>query len=449
MRIVRDEPQQLLVLETAKPSVPVGAFGCLTAGIFGLVFGVPSVGFVVTGFQPGADRASLLVGGFFVVFGFVISAAVFSGMRNRTRYPLRVSVDRYARQLTTVEGGLLGSGRTRVIPLDRIARLVVGSALVPPNLGDLAAGRLLKGPKSGVKLSVEWRDGDEASSHSLLFSVEDVDKREEVADIAYRIGHAAGLFYTRVLRSDSRELEIEVTRDRGVGAGALPAIDAPAEYAKDRVVPQALRAASEEKVPAFVPAGFLSEMKVEVWEPRREVRFRKPLGFAAIGCLPFTLLVLAGPALFLAMSQANTAEDPSARWIASGVAGLFSLILGLVAMVGVASAMPKRVTLDWTANSLELRGLARSVSHALSDLRELELKCVRTYRSGGKNSPSYHSYRCEIVGHLRQGATGQAPVLIATSEFREDPATPYRLGLPLATELAAALNVPRKVTEFS
>ncbi len=450
MKIVRDEPQQLLVLETAKPGVPVGAFGCLTAGIFGLVFGVPCVGFVVSGFQPGPDRSSLLVGAFFVVFGLVISTAVFSAMRNRTRYPLRVRVDRYASELEIAEAGLLGSGRTLVVPLDRITRIEVGSAMVPPNVGDLASGILVKGPKSGVRLKVEWRDGENSESHALAFSVDDLNLREEVADFAYRIGRAAGLFYSRVLRSDPRELEIEVTRERGPGCEALPVIESPAEYAHDRVLAPALKAASEEKVPAFAPAEFQADLKVAVWEPRREVRFRRPLGFAAFGCLPFTLLVLLGPVVFVLMGRVDTSDEPAARWAVSGMAGVFGLVMGLFAMAGVASGLPKSVTLDWAANSLEMRGVIRVESRALSDIRELELKCVRTYRSGGKNSPSYHTYRCDLVGHLQRSEDGKPSlVLVATNEFREDPATPYRISLPLATELAAALGVPRKVTEFS
>lgn len=40
-------------------------------------------------------------------------------------------------------------------------------------------------------------------------------------------------------------------------------------------------------------------------------------------------------------------------------------------------------------------------------------------------------------------------MLVKTNEFREDPDTPYRQALPLATELADALGVRRHVIDYA
>jgi hypothetical protein len=75
---------------------------------------------------------------------------------------------------------------------------------------------------------------------------------------------------------------------------------------------------------------------------------------------------------------------------------------------------------------------------------------VHTFHRGGKNSSSYHSYRCEVHLHRRDPAPANKPVvLVKTTEFREDPDTPYRRALPLATELAEALGIERRVTDYS
>jgi hypothetical protein len=128
---------------------------------------------------------------------------------------------------------------------------------------------------------------------------------------------------------------------------------------------------------------------------------------------------------------------------------VFGLVIALVAAVVIAAALPRRVTVDWSAQTITVGGLFRRKTIALADVTVLEMHCVRTYHSGGKNSSSYHSYRCDLQAHLRPGAGEKKPlVLVATRSFREDPDTPYRSTLPLATELAEAMGVSRRVTDF-
>ena len=90
---------------------------------------------------------------------------------------------------------------------------------------------------------------------------------------------------------------------------------------------------------------------------------RKPWGFAAVGCLPFTLLVLAGPLIFFTARFTTPVEWPM-RLFVSAFMGVFGVILGGMAMVMVHSALPRRVTFDWSVGT-GLRSRHREVRSGL------------------------------------------------------------------------------------
>jgi hypothetical protein len=138
------------------------------------------------------------------------------------------------------------------------------------------------------------------------------------------------------------------------------------------------------------------------------------------------------------------------RFVPSLGVGMFGLFVGLIALAAVAAALPRRLTIDWSRQTLSIGGPFTRTEIPLPDVAAIEAKCVRTHHSGGKNSSSYHSYRCEVVVHRRDSTSAGKPiVLVQTREFREDPDTPYRRTLPLVTELAEALGVERRVTDYS
>ena len=446
MKIVRDEPQDLLVLESPRANLPRGAvrlFLALVAGVVVLVTFVPPVLMIaqgrvdVGGLRSGLPWLLLLVP--------VLIGSWFLSWRLRGHFTatVKVRVDRLAGELEIENENPIFSTRPSVTRLEDVARLVVGNALVRPHWQLLRAGR--NPMVAGVRLFVEWQEGGRTRSRTVTFPVDDLDKREEVADLAYRMGRAAGLFYGRVLRSDDRDLEVELTRDCLTGSESLPRFEGPAEYAKDVVAPQALRAASVEKVPAFVPAEFKGRSKVRVWEPRREVRFQKPAGLIALGCMPFTLLALTGPALLLILP--NDPARPALKFIIAGVLGLMGLFVAWLASEFASAEAGRAVKLDWARDCLKIRGAFLGKTYALSDILELELRPVRRQVRRGRTG-SYHAYTCEVLVHLKPGAVskGDPLLLIETDSFAEDPDTPYRLALPLAVELAEALNVPRRVT---
>ena len=449
MKLLRDEPQQLLVLESPALGIPRAVGYVVKLLVFGFAV-APVLFFAVPMLGSGRPELPLLAfGAMFALFWMVGASRVFVGLRKTLRFPRRIRVDRYAGELEIEEEGLLEGAKAEVFRLDRVQRVRVATTLAKPSLGE-ARSAVRGGPRPGVKLTLELVDARErAVRRELSFLVEHLDKREEVADFAYRFGRAAGLHYSRVLRSDPREMEIELQSEAGHGMETVPLIEGPADYARDRIVPQAGRAAAQEKIAVFAAADFRGPAQIAVWEPRREVRFVKPLGFAAIGCLPFVALIVLGPTAFVFLR--TEPSDIGGRIVMSVFLGIFGLIFGLVAVAAVGAALPRRVRLDWSAHTLEVGGLVRRSTRPLSDIAELELKCVRTYHRGGKNSSAYNSYRCDVIGHMRGGAEGQAAteVLVTTEEFREDADSPYRMTLPLAVELAEALGVKRRVTDYS
>jgi hypothetical protein len=285
----------------------------------------------------------------------------------------------------------------------------------------------------------------------LKVHVEGVDRREEVADFAYRLGAACGLSYQRVVRSDPRDIELEISSSMGIGHEPIPALEGRANYAADVFSQAAATAAAEDRVPPFDPAQFPCDHKVAKWLPGREVAFRKPLGSSAIGCLPFAIVgFLAGPALFILSTSRRPDTALADRLIPSAFLGLFGLIFGLLGLVAVVSGLPRRATIDWARQTITIGGLFARTEIPLADVSAVEARCVRTFHSGGKSSSSYHSYRCEVQMHRRDPASAGKPVvLVKTPEFREDPDTPYRRTLPLVTELAEALGVERRVTDYS
>jgi hypothetical protein len=389
----------------------------------------------------------------------ILGFGVFAGLR-RGWIPLTFRADRETGVVEFVERNILTlRDRRQVFPLMELTGLSVETASgrrarsVTSSSSSLSSSSsIFESFTPNVRITLRLDDGSRnAKERVISIHVEGVDRREEVADFAYRLGAACGLGYQRVVRSDPRDIELDVSGAMGPGHERIPPLEGRANYAANVFSAAAGAAAAEERVPPFDPSQFPCEHKVAKWLPGREVRFHKPLGGAAIGCLPFAVIgLLAGPALFVISTSRRPETALADRLVPSAVLGLFGLIIGLVALAGVAAALPRRATIDWARQTISIGGLFTRKEIPLPEVAAIEAKCVRTYHSGGKNSSSYHSYRCEVLVHRRDPASAATPVvLVQTREFREDPDTPYRRTLPLVTELAEGLGVQRRVTDYS
>jgi hypothetical protein len=450
VKLTRDEPGVLFVLEGEGVRVPPVAIGCL-AVVLVPFFAMPLVTFLLSLFNS-AQRDSLVSGisGVFSLFWLGVLGVGFSFAYRRAWVTRALRADGRAGTLEIVDRHVLtGRDRTESVRLTQLAGINARADASPGKRTKAPAGFAFTPPNVRLTLRIEQGSG-RARERSVRLGVEGIDKREEVADLAYRLGAAANLAYQRVVRSDPRELEIELSRAPGPGLTRIPGFEGRADYSRDQVASAAVAAAQQERMPPFDPAQFACDHKVTEWSPQREVRFEKPFGWGALGCLPFVVTgFLAGPAVFV-LTGRHPQNDLSGRIVASLFLGFFGLVIGGVALLVVYGALPRRVVLDWSARTIRISGLFRQAELAFGDLGGLVLKCVRTYHSGGKNSSSYNSYRCEISAQLRDpSSTTQEPVLLVkTNECREDPDTPYRQTLPLVTELAAALSLRRHVIDY-
>src|SRR5207253_132286 len=107
-------------------------------------------------------------------------------------------------------------------------------------------------PNVSVTLRMAGRFG--RHDRKLPLVVDALDKREEIADLAYRLGSVAGMPYQRVVRNDPQEIEIELGREGTMDFTRTPAIEAHADYVSDVVTPAAVGAAEREAIPKFDPA---------------------------------------------------------------------------------------------------------------------------------------------------------------------------------------------------
>ena len=440
------------MLEGTVPRIPAAGLGCIAA--FLLPFVVTSAWYLGASLFRGlsSDPLNLAITAFTTLFWAAVVTSLVRVVRRRAWMPSQLRADRDAGIVELLERSLLtGRERREAVPLAELAGLsleTVTRRRIDARTRDLAGEAFDPNVRIRLRIDVGSR---KPRVRVLELHVEGVDRREEVADLAYRLGAACGLSYQRVVRSDPRDIELDVTPSMGPGHERIPRLEGAANYAADVFSKAAVTAAADERVPPFDPAGFPSDHTVAKWLPGRQVQLRKPLGFAAVGCLPFAIAgLLLGPGLYVLSASRRPEVAAFERFVPSLGVGMFGLFVGLIALLAVAAALPRRLTIDWARQSISIGGLFSRTEIPLPDVAAIEAKCVRTHHSGGKNSSSYQSYRCEVVVHRRDPASATKPVvLVQTREFREDPDTPYRRTIPLVTELAEALGVERRVTDYS
>ncbi len=447
MHITHDVPGARLTLAGAAPRIPPGA-PALALLVVCLPFVYQTVRALPTAFGPEAESAQGLAGIALMLFWCGLLVSALRSARRSARWPIGLDVDRVAGELRLQECGLFGwAKREEVLQLQQVEGLIVRRTHAAPSLHD---PRRPQAPGPGLALSFRiaaQAPGAPSLSRDLTLGVEHLDQREEITDLALRIGAAAGLAAFKLVRSDARDVEIELRRQPEAGFEPLPELLGPADYARDTVAPAARAASADERVPPFEPGGFPSEHRVALWKPGVAVELRKPLSFGAIGCLPFTLLALTGPALFPFIRAADgTTGTLAGRLAITAMLGLLGVLAGLAAAAVVAAGWPHHVRFDWTSRVITLGALRTRRAIPFGAVNGVELKVVRRVHRGKHTRQAYF---CELGLRLRDPATGVVTCerLLETERFQDGPETPYRAALPLATELAQALGVERRVLD--
>ena len=276
MRITRDVPGSRLTLEGDAPRIPPGAPSAVLFVVCLPFFGytlwtLPAV------FAEGAELSQMLAALGLSLFWFSLFFATARAMRQRGRWPTGVDADRAAGELRLRESRYFGGVTPEaIIPLPRIEAITVRRTGKAPSLFD-PMRPVKEGP--GVALTFRIRGEGRSSgleSREVVCGVEHLDRPEEVVDLALRLGAATGLTFFRTVRSDARDVEMELRRGFESGFREVPAGLGRADYAKDLVAAPARAIADTETVPLFEPRTFRGDHRIAVWTPGSEVRFRKP-----------------------------------------------------------------------------------------------------------------------------------------------------------------------------
>ena len=200
------------------------------------------------------------------------------------------------------------------------------------------------------------------------------------------------------------------------------------------------------------PPPLSGEHRIAVWAPGTEIRFEKPRSFAFFVRLLLTLMVFAGPAMWIAMGRRHLAQpDPKGQIWLSAVVGLVGLWLGLSNLSAARRALRETVAFDWRSGLLRVSG-RRSVKIPLAAITAIEVTGITESRisrlDGDMSSTPY--YKCLLQAHYRISSTTPAGTLaLVETEFAtDDPAAPMRQASTLAAELAAALGVEHRVTDY-
>jgi len=337
--------------------------------------------------------------------------------------PQALSVD--AETTVLVHRNLMtGGDRRREIASRDLAGLTL-SGFVPGGRSTLTTRLTLRVGSTGN--AREWTSG---------LAVEGVDTRREVADLAYRLGAAAGLRHQRVVRSDARQIEVELAREAGPGLEPAPTPERPAQYARDVVSAAATAAANRDVVPRFDPRRFPGPYRVAAWEPGRLVRLVRRLSL--IGALAIPVGLAAAAVVVWAVARPFLGGVSADGAFSLLVVGAAAAAITFGAVRTLRDARPRSVSFDFAGGRLDVSEWPSRRTLALDQVSALELRTLHTHVRGGRRGVPHDDYRCEVLVRHRQAP----PILVAcTRELRDDAMAPYRQALPLATELAEALGV--------
>ena len=448
MAVTCDEPGLRFFLDRSESGFPLQHVFALAgaAGMSFLLF--PAIGILSAFWRAQPDMSKvppvfLLAGLAFVALWVLGLLSMMLGVLRATRRLERLHVDGVTHELRVLEKGVLGLfGRDTKVATARVAKLAV--SIVPEGAKELTFAALQS--DSGIIVQLAWwisdRSHPEAKpSGTVAFCVVGVDKREEVLDLALRLAAAAGFSSYRVVRSDQRELEVETDRHT-VGDQPMPVLPR-ADYTRDTVAPEARAGAAQEKLPAFDPHGFLSDYRVREWKPGERVVFHKPFSWGVLGCLPFVAI----PVSALVALLAGVGYVQGNRLVLELFLGVFAAVAVFIFAAIVAASLPRRATLDWTTRRITI---GREPGIPMSSVTALELRGVKVFHQGSKGNASYWMYRCELELHHTGAARGEPTTtrLVETSSSQDDGTPPWRSALPLVTDLARALGVERRVTDY-
>ena len=431
MKIIHEEPGRRLELAEAE-----GRFS-----IPGLLVGLGLTALVAMPWRglwamlvhgAGRDTLDLVPSGIWVATGLFILLSLFGGHRLEG-----LSADSSTGRLEFHRSHVLGLLRWNGgWALESLDGFTLALASRP--------GRPLSGGALPLRLTFLRRPGQGSHERLIDLKVDDLDRTEEIADFALRLGAAAGLPFYRVTLNEGGRFAIDLRAQGGPGFEPVPAVEGRSLYESDAVSRAATAAAATERLPAFDPATLRGSARVSAWEPGREVRVDKRWGLSVL-LSPLLLAALLGPLAFLRLPSLKT-MPLLPRVVALGMITLVGLALALVGGACLDRGLPRHVRLDWTTRMLHVDTLRHRRAIPFADISSLELrhKAYSTGKaSGGMVRTSFWS---QVRVRLRAPSDPSDELLVETRTFRDDASTPREMVLPFARELSSGLGVEVRET---
>ena len=275
-------------------------------------------------------------------------------------------------------------------------------------------------------------------SHTVL--VKSVNIRLEAMDLIFRFARVLGWDGYHVIRNDPRSLVIDLSKTASDSEQAIPVGAGRMNFDVD------IRAAAfeepEMQLKPFQPAnieGSFDRKPVIEWQPGTLVRVQVP-GAKLVDLLPKII-----PATFLTAFAAYIGCDffwntpfkiPVA--ILAGAAAF-----AVATKINKHANREKEFVVDWNRREAMFRQGSNIRKFPLTDIEEVVLHGRKRYVKH-KNSPGYTLYWCDFIAVL---PGPDAPILTCAT-VRDNADRPMKLMLPMAVELARALNIRWRWNEY-
>ena len=403
MRITHEEPGQRLELAKSESrfSLPGLAIGL---GLTALV-ATPWRGlWAILVHGAGRDALDLVPSAIWAAAGLFILVGVFGGHRLEG-----LCADRDAGRLEWRRSHVLG-----------LVRWTGGWAL--ESLGGLTVALAAREgpPRSGawpLRLTLRRRPGQGSRERRIDLRVAGLDRTDEIADFALRLGAAAGMRFYRVTTNVGGRFAIELRAEGGPGLEPVPVVEGRARYEANAVSRAAATAAATERLPAFDPATFPGTARVSSWDPGREVRFERGWSLPIL-LSPLLLAVFLGPLAFFRLPSLQT-MPLLPRIVSLGMITLVGIGLAVIGGAGLNEGRPRRVSLDWTTRLLHVDAPGHRRVIPFTDVSTVELrhKKLETGRVSGRMVR--RSYWSQVRLCLRAPADPSDELFAETKPFRE------------------------------
>jgi hypothetical protein len=259
---------------------------------------------------------------------------------------------------------------------------------------------------------------------------------QKVADLTLRLAAASGLPWYRVTLNEGGRFAAEMRPASGPGFERVPSmVGADAGAAASAA---AAAAVAGERLPPFDPKAFHGDARITAWKPGREVRFDKGWG-APMLLSPLLLAAFLGPLAWLRLPSLHTMAWPP-RVAALVLITLVGLGLALAGWACLTLGLPRRVRIDWASRELRVATLRGTRVVPLAQVEGVHLR-NKSYSTGRARGGMIRTgYWSQVLVRLRAPADPADELLLQTREFEDRPAPPREMALPLARELAQALD---------